>query len=87
MMNFRLIGAAALSLVLTAPAMAMHHRYQHDDSQAAYGKLPVQDALEYGNGSTYGAYNFYPGDDSSAEYGGRSDFPGYDPVPPSAHGG
>jgi hypothetical protein len=87
MMNFRLIGAAALSLVLTAPAMAMQHRYQHDDSQAAYGELPVQDALEYGNGSTYGAYNFSPRDDSFAEHEGRSDFPRYNPVPPSAHGG
>jgi hypothetical protein len=28
MMN-RLIGAAALSLVLATPAMAMHHRYHH----------------------------------------------------------
>jgi hypothetical protein len=83
MMKFRLIGAAALSLVLAAPAMAMHHHHRDDDSQAAYGKLPVQDALEHGHGSTYGAYNFAPRDD----YEGRSDFPGYDPVPPSANGG
>ena len=39
MMNFRLIGAAALSLMLVTPAMAMHrgnhHRYGHF-SQKAY---------------------------------------------------
>jgi hypothetical protein len=30
MMNFRLIGATALSLMLANPAMAMHRRYhQH----------------------------------------------------------
>ena len=79
-MNFRLIGAAALSLVLTAPAMAMQHRYQHDDSQAAYGELPVQDALEYGNGSTYGAYDFYPrydyapGEDYSNDFDRKNTF-------------
>jgi len=73
-MKFRLIGAAALSLVLATPAMAMHHRYHHDYSQATYGKSSVQ--------SAYGAYNFAPRDDE-----GRSDFPAYDPVPPSANGG
>jgi hypothetical protein len=74
MMNFKLIGAAALSLVLATPAMAMHHRYHHDYSQATDGKSSVQ--------SAYGAYNFAPRDDE-----GRSDFPAYDPVPPSANGG
>jgi hypothetical protein len=83
MMNFKLIGAAALSLVLAAPAMAMHQRYYHGHSQAADGKLPVHAAPEYGNGSTYGAYNFAPRDENE----GQSDFPGYDPVPPSANGG
>jgi hypothetical protein len=75
LMNFRLIGAAALSLVLATPAMAMHHRHHHDYSQATYGKSSVQ--------SAYGAYNFVPRDDVE----GRSDFPAYDPVPPSANGG
>lgn len=86
-MNFKLIGAVALSLVLAGPAMAMHHRYHHDDSQAADGKLPVHAAPEYGNGSIYGAYNFSPRNDSFPGYAGRSDSPGYDPVPPSANGG
>jgi hypothetical protein len=84
MMNFRLIGAAALSLVLATPAMAMHHRYHHD---YGHSKLPVQNALKYGYGSTYGAYNFYPRDEFSPDYDGRSDASGYDPVPPSANGG
>jgi hypothetical protein len=77
-MNFRLIGAAALSLVLATPAMAMHHRYHHDQ---------VQDALENRYGSTYGARNFYPQDEFSPDYDGQSVPSGYDPVPPSAHGG
>jgi hypothetical protein len=29
MMNFRLIGAAALSLMLATPAMAVQHGYHH----------------------------------------------------------
>jgi hypothetical protein len=80
MMNFRLIGAAALSLVLATPAMAMHHGYHH-------GKLPVQDAMKYNSGSTYGAYNFHPRDEFLPDHEERSDFPGYDPVPPVANGG
>jgi hypothetical protein len=74
MMNFRLIGAAALSLVLATPAMAMQHRHHHHYSQ---------DALENRYDSAYGARNFYPQD----EYDGQSLPSGYDPVPPSAHGG
>jgi NhaP-type Na+/H+ or K+/H+ antiporter len=53
MMKFGLIGAAALSLVLATPAMAMqrhhHHYYFH--------------ALKFHFGSTYGAYNTYHGYD------------------------
>lgn len=55
MMNFRLIGAAALLLTLATPAMAMRHHHHHH-----YGQ-PVQGALRLGYGSTYRAYNFYPG--------------------------
>jgi hypothetical protein len=60
-MKLRLIGAAALSLVLATPAMAMQHRHHH------YGyvhKEPsVQDAPRLGYGSSYGAYNYYPEDE------------------------
>jgi hypothetical protein len=39
MMNYRLIGAAALSLLLATPAMAMHrgnhHRYGHFSQRAS----------------------------------------------------
>jgi hypothetical protein len=79
-MNFRLIGAAALSLVLATPAMAMHHHYHH-------GKLPIQNAQKYDYGSTYGAYNFLPRDEYFPDAEQRSEFPGYDPVPPLANGG
>ena len=58
-MNFRFIGAAALLLMLATPAMAMHHGYHHH-----YGYFhkdsSVRNAPEFGYGSTYGAYNFYP---------------------------
>jgi hypothetical protein len=85
-MNFRLIGAAALSLVLATPAMAMHHRYHHNDGQVVYSQSPVRDALENGYRSTYGAYNFYPRGAFSTDYDGSVP-DGYDPVPPSANGG
>jgi len=52
MTKFGLIGAAALSLVLATPAMAMHRHHLH------YGYFH---ALKYHFGSTYGAYNFYRG--------------------------
>jgi hypothetical protein len=55
-MNFRSIGAAALSLLLATPAMAMHHGYHHH----LHKESPVQNAPQFGYGSTYGAYNFYP---------------------------
>jgi len=80
-MNFRLIGAAALSLVLATPAMAMHHRHHHNDGQVFYSQLPVRDTLE-GDHSANGAFNFYPRDEF-----GSSGPAGYDPVPPSANGG
>jgi len=68
MMNFRLIGAAALSLMLATPAMAMHHRYHQHNGQVIHSKLPVRDAQKYSYGSTYGAYNFSPRDDFAPDY-------------------
>jgi hypothetical protein len=62
MMNFRLIGAAALSLMLATPAMAMQHGYHRHYGQLRKKSL-VQNAPKFGYGSTYGAYNFYPRDD------------------------
>jgi hypothetical protein len=59
-MNFRLIGAAALSLVLATPAMAMHQRYHLDQGRVIHSKLPVLESPEYGDGSTYRAYNLSP---------------------------
>ncbi len=60
MMNFRLIAAAALSLMLATPAMAMHHGYHHHGYVHSW--LP-----QFGYHSTRGAYaydrgyNFVPG--------------------------
>jgi hypothetical protein len=62
MMNFRLIGAAALSLMLATPAMAMHHGY-HDHYGRVQKEVALQNALKFRYGSTYGAYNFYPRDE------------------------
>jgi len=72
MTNFRLIGAAVLSLVLATPAMAMHHNYHPHFGQVVPDDLPVQDALRLGYGTgcrTYpsgygGLYGdgLYPGD-------------------------
>ena len=70
-MNYKLIGAAALSLMLATPAMAMHRGYHHH-----YGyfhqQAPVQNALKFG--STYGAYNFYPRHDFAPGEDYRDDF-------------
>jgi hypothetical protein len=83
MMNFRLIGAAALSLVLATPAMAMHQRYHLDQGRVIHSELPVLESPDYGDGSTYGAYNLSPHNEFSPD-----EIPaGYDPVPPSANGG
>jgi hypothetical protein len=86
-MSFKLIGAAALSLVLATPAMAMHQRYHHNDGRVFYSQLPVRDTLENGDRSANGAFNFYPRDEFSPDYDGSSGPAGYDPVPPSANGG
>jgi len=57
MKNFRLIGAAALSLLLASPAMAMHHAYHHHYGQVVHSDLPVQDALRLGYGTGYKTYH------------------------------
>jgi hypothetical protein len=44
MMNFKLIGAVVLSLLIAAPAMAAHQRHYSRDGR----ELPVQDALDFG---------------------------------------
>jgi hypothetical protein len=73
MTNVKLIGAAALSLLLAGPAMAMHH------NRRAQQELPVQDALRFGYsegvcgyhsgyGGLYGD-GFYP--DNVCEDGGN----------------
>jgi len=49
MTKFGLIGAAALSLVLATPAMAMQRHHHH------YGYFHV---LKFYFGSTYGAYGY-----------------------------
>jgi hypothetical protein len=56
MTNFRLAGAAALSLMLATPAMAMHHSYQHHSGQVVQDELPVEDALRLGYGTGCRAY-------------------------------
>jgi hypothetical protein len=77
MMNVRLIGAAALSLMLATPAMAatshvgMHHRYSYNSGRVIEPELPVQDALRFGYGTGYRTYHsgygglygdgYYPG--------------------------
>jgi hypothetical protein len=59
MMNFRLIGAAALSLMLLTPAIAMQHGHHHH-----YGYVHEEhNAPRFGHGSAYGAYAFSPGDE------------------------
>jgi hypothetical protein len=67
-MNFRLIGAAALSLSLATPAMAMQHGYHHHHRGYIHKESRVQNAPKFGDGSTYGAYNFYPEHDFGNGY-------------------
>jgi hypothetical protein len=61
-MNYKLIGAVALSLMLASPAMAMHRGYHHHH------------AVKFGNSSIYGAYNFYSGHDYAPRDDYRGDF-------------
>jgi hypothetical protein len=60
MMNFRLIAAAALSLMLATPAMAMHHGYHHHgyvhSGWPHFGYHSTRGAYAYDRG-----YNFAPG--------------------------
>jgi hypothetical protein len=61
MMKFRLIGAAALSLMLAGPAMAGSGGYgmQRDVYHKLYGRhrLPAQDAIRFGYGNAYPTYH------------------------------
>jgi hypothetical protein len=60
MMNLKLIGAAALSLMLAAPAMAgSGGREMHDPYHELYGRhsLPAQDAIRFGYGNEYPTYH------------------------------
>jgi hypothetical protein len=62
MTNFKLIGAAALSLLLASPAVAMpqrdHHRYAYSHRMS-----PAQHVRNFGYGSPYEAYGFDRGND------------------------
>jgi hypothetical protein len=58
MTNFKLIGAAAVALMLATPAMAMQRgHHQHYTQSSALG------ALKSRYGSAYGAYGFDRGDE------------------------
>ena len=70
-MNFRLIGAAAVSFMLATPAMAMHHVYRRHHGYI-HTELSVRNAPGFGYGSTDRAYNFYPGD--KYEYAPEEDY-------------
>jgi hypothetical protein len=78
MTNYKLIGAAALSLLVAAPAVAMpqrdHHRYGYSHRMSR-----VQHARNFGYGSVYKAYGFDRGDDVargnfSADFDRRNTF-------------
>jgi hypothetical protein len=59
-MTFRLIGAAALSLMLAAPAMAASDGYgTHDPYRELYRHhaIPAQDAIRFGYGNEYPTYH------------------------------
>jgi hypothetical protein len=60
MTNFRLIGAAALSLVLAGPAMAGSGGYgTHSvyDGLYRHHRLPAPDAIRFGYGNEYPTYH------------------------------
>jgi hypothetical protein len=78
MTNFKLLGAAALSLLVAPPAVAApqrdHHRYSY-----SHRISPVQHTRNFGYGSPYEAYGFDRGDDfargiSSGEFDRRNTF-------------
>jgi hypothetical protein len=59
---FKLIGAAALSLLVAVPAAAMPQRHHHH--YGYFHRMPaVQHARNFGHGSAYEAYGFDKGDD------------------------
>jgi hypothetical protein len=60
MTKFRLIGAAALSLVLAGPAMAGSGGYGVRDPYHAlyrHHRIPAQDAIRFGYGNIYPTYH------------------------------
>ena len=60
MINFRLIGVAALSLMPAGPAMAGSDGYgMHDPYRALYRhhRMPAQDAIRFGYGNIYPTYH------------------------------
>jgi opacity protein-like surface antigen len=60
MMNFRLIGVAALALMLAGPAMAASDGYGTASAYHelyAHHKLPAQDAIRFGEGNEYPTYH------------------------------
>src|ERR1700693_1608371 len=59
-MTFRLIGAAALSLMLAGSAMAASDGYgMHDPYRELYRhhRMPAQDAIRFGYGNEYPTYH------------------------------
>jgi hypothetical protein len=59
-MTFRLIGAAALSLMLAGPAIAGSDGYgMHDPYRELYRhhRMPAQDAIRFGYGNEYPTYH------------------------------
>jgi hypothetical protein len=60
MSNFSLIGAAMLSLMLAAPAMAAQHSYRHHTrhySQRVYGAYARDRGYDFVPGNTYGDFD------------------------------
>jgi hypothetical protein len=60
MMNFRLIGVAALSLMLAGPAMASSGSYGTDRVYRElyrHHRMPAQDAIRFGYGNEYPTYH------------------------------
>jgi|HubBroStandDraft_2_1064218.scaffolds.fasta_scaffold1018525_1 hypothetical protein len=62
MINFKLIGAAAVALMLATPAMAMHRGHHRHDAQIQRESQALG-ALKSRYGTAYGAYGFDRGDE------------------------
>jgi hypothetical protein len=56
-MNFRLIGATALSLILAGPAMAASNGHDGYHELYRHHELPAQDAINFGYGNAYPTYH------------------------------